>query len=133
MGASNSRSRGSSGIRVLEGDLFANAPERCVLVHACNTIGTWGSGIAVAFKNHYPDAYQVYTQTCIERGSDLLGTCLLIPAGERDIACLFTSRGFGRAVDPPRTILQSTRSAVEDLLRQVSSDKELVDKPIYGW
>jgi ADP-ribose 1''-phosphate phosphatase len=120
-----------TGVTVHEGDLFASAPQRCILVHACNTLGSWGSGIAAAFKTHYPEAYQVYNETCIEKGDDLLGTCLLIPTGERDIACLFTSRRFGRAVDPPKMILQSTRSAVEDLQRQIK--EELLDKPIYGW
>jgi ADP-ribose 1''-phosphate phosphatase len=116
-------------IVVYEGDLFENAPERCVLVHACNTLGSWGSGIAVAFKSKYPKAYEVYHNTCLEKGSDLLGTCLLIPAGKRDIACLFTSERYGRYTDPKAKILQSTKSAVQDLMRQTQGST----KPIYGW
>lgn len=112
-----------------EGDLFAQAPKCCVLVHACNTKGVWGSGIAAAFKVEYPEAYEIYQNTCLEKGDSLLGTCLIIPTGERDIACLFTSRGFGKAVDPKDSILASTKTATEDLLVQLKDS----DKPIYGW
>ncbi|KAG8832218.1 AAA+-type ATPase [Serendipita sp. 399] len=115
-------------ITVHEGDLFANAPERCVLVHACNTQGSWGSGIAAVFKAKFPDAFEIYHQVCTEKGPELLGTCLLIPSGDKDIACLFASRGYGRNKDPKRTILDSTRGAVADLQRQLEDS----DKPIYG-
>ncbi|KAG8816937.1 ADP-ribose 1''-phosphate phosphatase [Serendipita sp. 400] len=115
-------------IVVHEGDLFAKAPQSSVLVHACNTQGSWGSGIAAAFKAKFPDAYEVYHQVCIEKGSALLGTSLLIPSGETDIACLFTSRGYGKNKYPKRMILDSTRSAVADLQRQLEGS----DKPIYG-
>jgi ADP-ribose 1''-phosphate phosphatase len=119
----------SSGITLYEGDLFAHAPTRSVLVHACNTQGSWGSGIAALFKKKYPAAYQVYHDTCVEKGDNLLGTCLLIPTGERDIACLFTSKGYGRNVDGKSMILRSTRTAAQDLMRQTQGS----DKPIYGW
>jgi len=125
----SARQTSSSGITVHEGDLFANVPARSVLVHACNTQGTWGRGIAAVFKGMYPAAYEVYHNTCIEKGDELLGTCLLIPAGERDIACLFTSKKFGRNTDPKSMILGSTRSAVQDLMRLTEDS----DKPIYGW
>lgn len=53
-----------------------------------------------------------------------LGTALVIPPQPEDynsgskkhwIICLFTSRGFGRRVDPPNTILNSTWAALRDL------------------
>ncbi|CAG8617974.1 3965_t:CDS:2, partial [Acaulospora colombiana] len=86
-------------------------------------------GIAVAFKRKYPEAYEIYHNACLEKGSDLLGTCLLIPAGQRDIACLFTSERYGRHTDPKAKILRSTRSAVQDLMGQTQGS----DKPMYGW
>lgn len=129
MSVSTSEEARPSRVVVHEGDLFANAPERSVLVHACNTVGVWGSGIAAEFKRRYPDAFRVYHEACLKMGEDLLGTCLLIPAGERDVACLFTSKRYGKAVDPPETVLKSTRNAVRDLLAQLEGS----DKPIYGW
>lgn len=119
----------SSGITLYEGDLFASAPQCSVLVHACNTQGSWSSGIAAIFRKKYPDAYEVYHQVCLEKGDELLGTCLLIPTGERDIACLFTSKKYGKYVDSKDMILASTKTATQDLLKQLEGS----DKPIYGW
>ena len=129
MSTSTAVPKSESGVVVYSGDLFRNAPRRCVLVHACNTLGSWGAGIATIFKRKYPAAYEVYHNECVEKGASLLGTCLLIPAGDKDIACLFTSRKYGRQTDPRDMILRSTRSAVRDLLQQLEGS----DKPIYGW
>jgi ADP-ribose 1''-phosphate phosphatase len=106
-------------------DIFA-APTGSILVHACNTRGSWGSGIALAFKQKYPDAFETYKSVCKEHGASLLGTCLLIRGEPHDIACLFTSKDYGKRVDKPEQILASTRLAVLDLLKQnVDPVKEL--------
>ena len=128
MSQSPSTTQSSSGITLHEGDLFTNAPANAILVHACNTQGSWGKGIATAFRTKYPDAYKIYHDTCLEKGDALLGTCLLIPAGDRDIACLFTSKKFGRNTDRKDMILRSTKSAARDLMRQTQGS----GKPIYG-
>ncbi|KAI0409733.1 hypothetical protein F4802DRAFT_545290 [Xylaria palmicola] len=76
------------------GDIFA-APDHTVLTHACNTQGKWGAGIAVAFKNAYPNAFETYRKHCL--GPVQTGTCLLIEPCEAGtapkhwVACLFTS------------------------------------------
>ncbi|RMJ23915.1 hypothetical protein PHISP_05222 [Aspergillus sp. HF37] len=51
--------------RVMEvrGDLF-QAPRNAVLMHACNTKGFWGKGIAAEFRDRYPEAYRIYRQFC---------------------------------------------------------------------
>lgn len=57
-----------------------------------------------------------------------LGTALIIPPQQADLAagkkrhwivCLFTSGGYGRQVDPPNLIVNSTYSALCDLKRQL--------------
>ncbi|OKO97771.1 ADP-ribose 1''-phosphate phosphatase [Penicillium subrubescens] len=132
-------------IREVTGDLF-DAPEGSGLIHACNTEGSWGAGIAQAFKERYPAAYRIYQSHCrgyarskepveivsafpVPHGAQTvfylpLGTALVIPPQPEDynlgskkhwIICLFTSRGFGRRVDLPNTILNSTRVALRDL------------------
>ncbi|CAP71044.1 uncharacterized protein PODANS_6_4140 [Podospora anserina S mat+] len=61
-----------------QGDLF-DAPPNSVLIHACNTIGKWGGGIALAFKKSYPAAFEIYRKHCQEFTPDeLVGTALLI-------------------------------------------------------
>ncbi|KAJ4484254.1 hypothetical protein C8J55DRAFT_510142 [Lentinula edodes] len=177
-----------SGIKTIPGDIFEAGPapsetvtnhlhfpqQRIVLVHACNTVGSWGAGIALAFKDRYPEQYELYRQWCLDhrnpnipnnpydrrrvpsggrgrasrtsRGEhdgkvqdnrsiqrrSLVGTCLLIPPPSTSpsspesiskpgiyIACLFTSKAYGRNKDSPEEILSATRRALVDLTRQL--------------
>lgn len=131
----------------VQGDLFADIPANCLLIHACNTRGTWGAGIAAEFKRRYPRAFGFYRSYCVraEKASiDLVGTALVIPAldgededeGEGDdggggggggamattkacIACLFTSRKAGRARDGPNAIVANTEAAFADLMERL--------------
>ncbi|EKV13724.1 hypothetical protein PDIG_36350 [Penicillium digitatum PHI26] len=87
------------------GDLF-DAPNGAALIHACNCQGVWGAGIARAFRERYPTAYEIYRNHCLTYRShpvtkmitDLrdedplpslvvpgpLGTALLIPPQKSD-------------------------------------------------
>ncbi|KAF5321388.1 hypothetical protein D9619_000711 [Psilocybe cf. subviscida] len=114
----------SSKLNYIRGDLFS-APRNAILVHACNTRGSWGAGIALAFKDQYPDQYETYRAHCKEHGQSLVGTCLLLPGTDdtHSIACLFTSRAYGKRKDTPLEILSATRLAVQDLLVQ-NKDRE---------
>ncbi|KAI0536627.1 ADP-ribose 1''-phosphate phosphatase [Xylaria digitata] len=100
------------------GDIFA-APDHTVLIHACNTQGRWGAGIAVSFKKDYPNAFKVYRAHCLSSAEPVqTGTCLLIEPCERGItpkhwiACLFTSAKYGRGKDAPDEILRNTGVAL---------------------
>ncbi|TRM62098.1 hypothetical protein BD626DRAFT_558280 [Schizophyllum amplum] len=117
----------ASNVIHVSGDLFS-APRGAILVHACNTQGAWGSGIAAAFKKRYPEEFQVYRTCCKDRGASLLGTCLLIRGvnnSGHDIACLFTSRAYGKRKDSPEEILAATRNALMDLVAQKEDNKAL--------
>jgi ADP-ribose 1''-phosphate phosphatase len=116
------------------GDIFA-APDHTVLIHACNTKGEWGAGIAVAFKTAYPNAYNAYREHCLSSATTVqTGTCLLIApcetgAGPKHwIACLFTSAEYGRKQDGPDEILKNTELAVRDLLVKLKQAKERGEK-----
>lgn len=104
-------------IITIKGDLFT-APKGSILLHACNTKGIWGAGIARQFAKRFPNAWRVYRAKCVNEGSKLRGTCLLIPSGAYVVGCLFTSRDLGYRVDPPHLILDATRLAIADLIRQ---------------
>lgn len=45
-------------IKFLKGDLLKSDAE--ALVNAVNTVGVMGKGIALQFKNQYPENYKVY-------------------------------------------------------------------------
>ncbi|KAF8236067.1 hypothetical protein L208DRAFT_1391519 [Tricholoma matsutake] len=113
-----------SKLTYVAGDLFA-APENAILVHACNTVGTWGGGIATVFKEKYPSQFELYKAHCKEYGQALVGSCLLISGDKHGIACLFTSRAYGKRKDKPDEIVAATRTAVQDLVKQNISNKSL--------
>ena len=107
------------------GDIF-EAPDNSILIHACNCEGSWGAGIAAAFKKNYPMAFKLYKAHCDESSAaKLRGTALLIePCEDKDshqhfVGCLFTSGGKGKTKDKPDTILERTGPAMRDLLRQI--------------
>ncbi|KAK4244006.1 hypothetical protein C7999DRAFT_17704 [Corynascus novoguineensis] len=131
------------------GDLFA-APPGALLIHACNAVGSWGGGIALAFRSRYPDAFRVYRAHCARWAAApdrLTGTALLIPptpagadgggggsrlrgggggggAGTRHyIGCVFTSRGYGKSRDSPEKILEATGPAMRHLMRLVVEEE----------
>lgn len=111
-------------VTIVKGDLFS-APEDSILIHACNCKGVWGSGIAKTFAQKFPKARDVYAQECYRRGSALLGTCLLIPATNYTIGCLFTSKSYGQYVDSPDKILLNTKKAIADLIKKNVNNKPL--------
>jgi ADP-ribose 1''-phosphate phosphatase len=118
-----------------KGDLFG-APSNTLLVHACNCVGSWNAGIALAFQKKYPAHYAIYQAHCKSRTpNSLLSTCLLIPpqpgSGPNHwIGCLFTSRKYGRGKDSKDDILDSTDSALQDMLEQL---EDLKKKPKGVW
>ncbi|OJJ45751.1 hypothetical protein ASPZODRAFT_133621 [Penicilliopsis zonata CBS 506.65] len=135
------------GVIEVEGDLFA-APDGAALIHACNSQGSWGAGIANTFRIRYPAAYRMYRVHCaryIRRPQYQIvsscahgrtsrrrrlpeGTALIIPPQEYDyehsdkrhwIICLFTSPRFGQNRSSPEVILENTVFAIADMKRQL--------------
>lgn len=96
-----------------KGSLF-DAPKGSWLVHACNTQGIWGSGIAAEFKKRFPEGFKEYHKFCTNQLGKIAGMSYLT---KDNVGCLFTSEGFGGAVDPPEVILKNTHSALIDFFR----------------
>lgn len=119
-----------SNIQYICGDLFNSQPPQSVLGHSCNCVGSWGGGIALQFKKLFPEAHRQYVNHCKAANSNpenLLGTCLLIQSNDYWIACLFTSVGnsssrCGAPRSPKDIIIDATRAAMGDLLRQLHTD-----------
>ncbi|KAI0576037.1 appr-1-p processing protein [Pyrenophora tritici-repentis] len=118
------------------GPIFT-APPDTLLLHACNTHGVWGSGIALAFKQRYPLAYKIYNTFCISTHHPTsnpvpTGTALLIPPVDRDhghwVGCLFTSQGYGKKRDGADVITGNTAPSVEMALELVRRVNERVEK-----
>jgi len=59
-----------SHIEVRQGDLFESSAQ--TLVNTVNTVGVMGKGVALAFKQRFPEMYRDYVQRC-QRGEVKLG------------------------------------------------------------
>lgn len=64
--------KSESCITTVHGDIFqlavahsSSSKRRIVFVHACNAVGSWGAGIALAFKERFPAQFRVYRDWCL--------------------------------------------------------------------
>ena len=97
-----------------KGDLFANAPENSILVHACNAQGRWGRGIALEFKKRYYQGYLEHQGLCTGQPSDR-GTAHIV---QNKVGCLITSLHY-KPHDSVNNIVRNTGKAVRVLLKDV--------------
>jgi O-acetyl-ADP-ribose deacetylase (regulator of RNase III) len=51
-------------IQYVTGDLFTNRFNAQAIAQGCNCKGSMGAGIAVGFKERYPDMYEEYRRRC---------------------------------------------------------------------
>ena len=119
-----------------KGDMFANVLQGCVLIHACNTQGHWGAGIAKAFKQQYPKAYADHHKFCAKdhtKSSPVpTGTAQLLAPRDGDkqhwIGCVFTSAKYGKSKDKPDQIIRNTTKSMQMLLELISQvDDEITE------
>ncbi|KAF3003788.1 ADP-ribose 1''-phosphate phosphatase [Curvularia kusanoi] len=111
-----------------KGDMLVDVPKDCVLVHACNTQGVWGSGIAKSFKRQYPKAYAFHRDYCTKKHTKAkpveTGTAQLLAPLDEDrqhwIGCVFTSAKYGKNKDKPDQILENTNKSIQMLLELIS-------------
>jgi O-acetyl-ADP-ribose deacetylase (regulator of RNase III) len=97
------------------GDLFAANVD--ALVNAVNTVGVMGKGLALAFKNEFPDNFAAYKRAC-DAGQLQPGTVHVFDRGERSprwIVNFPTKRHWRDAsrLDDIRTGLASLIAEVE--------------------
>jgi O-acetyl-ADP-ribose deacetylase (regulator of RNase III) len=65
-------------IEFVSGDLFANVHAAKAFAHGCNCQGSMGAGIAVGFRERYPEIYEQYRARCKAKPRELnLGDVIL--------------------------------------------------------
>ena len=93
--------------------VFIVGPTYTVLVHAVNSQGVWGSGIAKKFKELYPHSFQEYNAVCtLRQNHNFYETA---KENSRKVGCLFTSKNYGNLKDSKDVILYNTVLALEEL------------------
>lgn len=77
----------------IKGDLFSSPAQ--VLVNTVNTVGVMGKGIALEFKNKYPEMFKAYQNVCENQSFDI-GKLLLWRKSEKWVL-LFPTKKHWRA------------------------------------
>lgn len=105
-------------IHYVTGDLFANHYQVEAFAHGCNCLGSMGAGIAVGFKQRYPEMYEEYRRRCkAEPRQFSLGDVFLWQESDRPaVFNLATQGGYWRA--------RASYQAIETVLRCM---KDLAD------
>ncbi|ATL48191.1 phosphatase [Chitinophaga caeni] len=97
----------------VKGDLF-NTPNLKALAHGCNCKGAMGKGIAVEFKNRFPEMYKEYKSLCTI-GDFVLGSVFIYRADPFIIFNLGTQQSWRTKAELPaiRESLKKMLSAAE--------------------
>lgn len=81
-------------LQIVRGDLFLSGAQ--TLAHGCNTRGRMGAGIAVAFKERFPDMFRDYRRQC-RNGTFQPGQIALYPQQRPWVLNLATQDSLGGA------------------------------------
>jgi len=118
-------------------DLF-KAPADAFILHACNTKGKWGGGIAKFMKDKYPKNNDAYKKQCFSFSDErLIGSAFIPEIGsaawkERRVISLFTSVAYGTFKDPVHIIVENTKDALIDLFYQLEDEFRQPELNIYS-
>jgi ADP-ribose 1''-phosphate phosphatase len=93
-----------------------DAPPFALLVHATNCQGLWDSGIAVEFKQRYPNSFKYYVAHC-KASYNLAGSFYRCHReNEHSVVNLFTSAFDSKNPDSEEEILVNTTLALDKFL-----------------
>jgi O-acetyl-ADP-ribose deacetylase (regulator of RNase III) len=108
-------------IQFISGDLFANRFNARALAHGCNCQGSMGAGIAVGFRERYPQMYEEYRRRCKAKPREFnLGDAWLWKADDRPwVFNLGTQEGIWRA----RASYEAIETALLSMRRQAGDEK----------
>ena len=103
-----------------------DAPKGSIIIHACNSQGMWGSGIAAAFSKLYPQSYEWYRGFCREwneRRGTACGRAELMKFVEEPhyVGYVVTSHDYGLYRDDPELIKINTTIALQQLCDRIYS------------
>lgn len=112
---------------VVKGDLFSDLKSKQaphIILHANNSKGRWGHGVAVCFAKRFPCAYKEHRERV-----NRVGDGYFLSEGLYRIGCLITSKGYGVHKDPPSVILEHTDKSIENLLLFCPEDEITIHSP----
>jgi ADP-ribose 1''-phosphate phosphatase len=104
---------------IAEKNIFS-APSGSILVHAVNSCGIMGAGLALQMKKLLPANYIQYKDFCKSENTDKSGKCFIGVTSHFLVGNLVTSKGFGQNIDNEDKILENTYSSLKDMFEQLN-------------
>jgi O-acetyl-ADP-ribose deacetylase (regulator of RNase III) len=102
-------------IKFIKGDLFTSEAE--ALVNAVNTVGIMGGGIALTFKNKFPENFTAYAEAC-KHGGVILGK-MFVTRNNSNYIINFPTKDHWR--DPSK--IEWIESGLEDLIKVITENR----------
>ena len=104
-------------IEFVTGDIFVNRVKAEALAHGCNCAGSMGAGVAVGFRERYPDMFEEYRRRCRAKPPEfaLGGVFLWREPGKPAVFNLGTQPRPGRGATYPvvAAALKALRAAAD--------------------
>lgn len=111
-------------------------PKESIIVHACNSQGVWGSGIAKPFKEKYPHSFADYNAFCLravqERGT-ATGRASLSSFHKDEphwVGWIVTSHDYGPKKDSVEQIKINTTLALDELCKKIYNAHPREEYPV---
>lgn len=103
-------------LSIVQGDVFSALRPGDIFLHGCNCMGVFGSGIAKAVKNKWPEAYNAYKTSV--RGYRLGEySMIFIPHDNVFVVNALTQQFYGR----DKSVVYVNYSAVESIFVKIIS------------
>lgn len=98
-----------------------------IICHSVNSLGVWGSGLALQLKNKWPHAYQEYKDKLLMPRYKNLGRAQIVKVSDSLYCCnLYSQLDYG--TDYRRTEYGSLYTSLKNLKEQID-DEDLVYFP----
>jgi ADP-ribose 1''-phosphate phosphatase len=114
-----------------KGDMLQKMDRKYIYVHACNSKGVWGRGIALQFKKKFPVAYLKYRDFCLNKNTKV-GDSVIVEENGFKIGCLLTSVGYGEYTSSPKEIIVNTYYSIIDLIDQIEEDSIYIQSNVFN-
>jgi O-acetyl-ADP-ribose deacetylase (regulator of RNase III) len=114
-------------IEYVKGNVL-DAPANCIVVHGCNSRGVMGSGVALAVKTRFPEAFEIYVRQHYEHGLKL-GTFTSFRAEDGPLIVNAITQEFYGKIAQRYVNYEAVAKSFEAILRMVQEKKDWYNEP----
>jgi O-acetyl-ADP-ribose deacetylase (regulator of RNase III) len=103
--------------------------DRGIIVHGCNAKGVMGSGVALAIRRKYPEAFRVYREIFEEDGLELGTVCFVDVGKDLVIANAITQENYNNQRNGPACMVDY--AAIKSCFQEVANEAKYLGLPVH--